>query len=77
MQLKVSQPSHILFILTLDIEIVRQTHVLQPKIYQNDCLRLFRCVIDHSFIISDNNKFFQKQVILGTCQLYEEKFGEK
>ena len=78
MQLKASQPSNILLIPTLDIEIVWQTHLLRPKMYRNDCLRLFRRIIDHSLIIENEmEKFFKEQAFLDTCQLYQERFGEE
>ncbi len=77
MQLKASQPSNLLLIPTLDIEIVWQTHLLRPEIYQNDCLRLFRRVVDHSLIINGIEKFYKEQAFFDTCQLYEEKYGEK
>jgi hypothetical protein len=77
MQLKASQPSNIFLIPTLDIEIVWQTHLLRPEMYQNDCLRLFHRVIDHSLIINDVHKFYKDQAFLDTCQLYEQKYGEK
>jgi len=77
MQLKSSLPMNILLIPTLDIEIVWQTHLLRHQIYQNDCIRLFHRVIDHSLIINDIEQFFKEQAFLDTCQLYEQKFGEK
>ncbi len=40
-------PPNTLLIPILDIEIVWQTHLLQPEMYRNDCLRLFRRIIDH------------------------------
>jgi hypothetical protein len=77
MQLKASHPTNILLIPTLDIEMIWQTHLLRPEIYQNDCLRLFRRVIDHSLIINDIEQFLKEQAFLDTCQLYEQRFGEK
>ncbi len=78
MQLKASNPSNILLIPTLDIEMIWQTHLLRPEMYRNDCLRLFRRVIDHSLIIKDDiGQFFKEQAFCDTCQLYEQKFGEK
>jgi hypothetical protein len=77
MQLKASQPTNLLLIPTLDIEIVWQTHLLRPEMYQNDCLRLFRRVIDHSLIINGIEQFYKEQAFLDTCQLYEQKFSEK
>jgi hypothetical protein len=77
MQLKASHPSNILLIPTLDIEIVWQTHLLRPEMYQADCLRLFRRVIDHSLLISDIENFLKVQAFQDTCQLYEQRFGEQ
>ena len=77
MQLKASHPSNILFIPTLDIEIVWQTHLLRPEIYQADCLRLFHRVIDHSLLISDIEDALKEQAFRDTCQLYEQRFGEQ
>jgi hypothetical protein len=77
MQLKASHPSNILLIPTLDIEIVWQTHLLRPEMYQADCLRLFRRVIDHSLLISEIEKFLKDQAFQDTCQLYEQRFGEQ
>ena len=78
MQLKASNPSNILLISTLNIELVWQTHLLRPNIYQNDCLRLLRRIIDHSFIIDNVNQAFKDHdAFFDTCQLYEQRFGEK
>jgi hypothetical protein len=77
MQLKASHPSNILLIPTLDIEIVWQTHILRPEMYQDDCLRLFCRVIDHSLLISDIKKFLKDKAFQDTCQLYEQRFGEQ
>ncbi|CAF1430270.1 unnamed protein product [Rotaria sordida] len=77
MQLKASYPSNILLVPTLDIEIVWQTHLLRPAMYQADCLRLFRRVIDHSLLITDIEKFLKDQAFRDTCQLYEQQFGQQ
>jgi hypothetical protein len=78
MQLKASNPSNILLIPTLDIEMIWQTHLLRPEMYRNDCLRLFRRIIDHSLIMKNEiEQFFKEQAFLDTCQLYADKFGEK
>jgi hypothetical protein len=77
MQPKASHPSNILLIPTLDIEIVWQTHLLRPEMYQADCLRLFRRVIDHSLLISEIEKFLKDPAFQDTCQLYEQRFGEQ
>jgi hypothetical protein len=77
MQLKAFHPSNILLIPTLDIEIVWQTHLLRPEMYQADCLRLFRRVIDHSLLVSDIEQFLKDQAFQDTCELYEQKFGEQ
>jgi hypothetical protein len=46
--------------------------------YRNDCLRLFHRIIDHSLIIqNDIEQFFKEQAFFDTCQLYQQKFGEK
>ncbi len=78
MQLKSLNPSNILLIPTLDIEIVWQTHLLRPEMYRNDCLRLFHRIIDHSLIIkNDIEQYLKEQAFFDTCQLYEQKFGEQ
>jgi hypothetical protein len=77
MQLKSSQPSNAFLISTLDIEIIWQTHLLRPEMYQKDCLRLFHRVIDHSLIINEVEQHYIEQAFIDTCQLYEERFGEK
>ena len=77
MQLKASHPSHTLLIPTLDIEIVWQTHLLRPEMYQADCLRLFRRIIDHSLLFSDVQNFSKEQAFRDTCHLYEQRFGEQ
>ncbi|CAF3804813.1 unnamed protein product [Rotaria sp. Silwood1] len=77
MQLKASHPSNILLVPTFDIEIVWQTNLLRPAMYQADCLRLFRRVIDHSLLISDIEKFLKDQAFRDTCQLYEQQFGQQ
>ncbi|CAF4541584.1 unnamed protein product [Rotaria sp. Silwood2] len=77
MQLKASHPTHLLLIPTLDIEIVWQTHLLRPEIYQADCIRLFRRVIDHKLLANDIEDFLKEQAFRDTCQLYEQRFGEK
>jgi hypothetical protein len=60
----------------MDIEIIWQTHLLRPMIYQADCLRLFRRVIDHSLLLKDVEQFSKDQAFCDTCQLYEQRFGE-
>ncbi|CAF2574018.1 unnamed protein product [Rotaria sp. Silwood2] len=77
MQLKASHPTNLLLIPTLDIEIVWQTHLLRPEIYQADCIRLFRRVIDHKLLSNEIEEFFKEQAVRDTCQLYEQRFGEK
>ncbi|CAF1421944.1 unnamed protein product [Rotaria sp. Silwood1] len=76
MQLKASLPTNILLIPTLDIEIIWQTHLLRPDLYQADCLRWFHRIIDHTLLINDTEQFFKKQAFFDTCQLYEQRFGE-
>jgi hypothetical protein len=76
MQLKAFHPSNILLVPTLDIEIVWQTHLLRPEMYQTDCMRLFHRVIDHSLLVSDIEKFLKDEAFQDTCQLYEQTFGE-
>jgi hypothetical protein len=77
MRLKSSNPPNILLIPTLDIEMIWQTHLLRPEIYENDCLRLFGRVIDHSLIINNITQTFKKEAFLDTCQLYQKKFREE
>jgi hypothetical protein len=77
MQLKASFPDDIFLVPTLDVEIVWQTHLLRPKMYRKDCLRLFRRVIEHSLLTDDIGQFLKEQAFLDTCQLYEERFGEQ
>ncbi|CAF4669346.1 unnamed protein product, partial [Rotaria sp. Silwood2] len=77
MQLKASHPTNLLLIPTLDIEIVWQTHLLRPEIYQADCIRLFRRIIDHKLLANDIEDFLKEQAFRDTCQLYEQRFGEK
>ena len=77
MQLKATNSSNILLIPTLDIEMIWQTHLLRPKMYQNDCLRLFHRIIDHSLIINNINQDFKDEAFFDTCQLYEQRFREK
>ncbi|CAF1505940.1 unnamed protein product [Adineta steineri] len=76
MRLKASHPINILLIPTMDIEIVWQTHLLRPEMYQADCLRLFRRVIDHSLLIIDIQQMLKDQAFQDTCQLYEKTYGE-
>ncbi len=78
MQLKASYPPNTLLIPTMDIEIVWQTHLLRPEMYRNDCLRLFRRIIDHSLIMKNEmEKYFKEKAFIDTYQLYEQRFGEK
>ncbi|CAF1156312.1 unnamed protein product [Rotaria sordida] len=58
MQLKASLPTNILLIPTLDIEIIWQTHLLRPDMYQADCLRLFRRIIDHSLQVDVEHSYY-------------------
>ncbi|CAF3661931.1 unnamed protein product [Adineta steineri] len=78
MQLKASNKSDTLLIPTLDIEIVWQTHLLRPKMYRNDCIRLFGFVIDHSLLHNDYNHAStnKAQAFLDTYKLYEQRFGK-
>jgi hypothetical protein len=76
MQLKASYPNE-RFIPTLDIEIVWQTHLLRPEMYRNDCLRLFRRIINHSLLLNDTEESLKEQAFTNTCRLYEERFGEQ
>ncbi|CAF4835582.1 unnamed protein product [Rotaria sp. Silwood1] len=75
MQLKVLYPKKFL-IPTIDIEIVWQTHLLRPLIYQNDCLRLFHQIIDHSLLLNHTQQSFKEQAFLDTLHLYEKHFHE-
>ncbi|CAF0941090.1 unnamed protein product [Rotaria sordida] len=77
MQLKASHPPNLLLIPTLDIELVWQTHLLRPKMYKVDCLRLFGRVIDRSLLMTEVEQFFKEQALRDTCQLYEQHFGEQ
>jgi hypothetical protein len=44
--------------------------------YRNDCLRLFRLVINQSLIVkNDIEKYPKEQAFVETCHLYEERFG--
>ena len=61
MQLKATNPAHVLLIPTMDIEMIWQTHLLRPQMYEQDCLRLFHRVIDHSLLTNDEiEQFFQR-----------------
>ncbi|CAF4141547.1 unnamed protein product, partial [Rotaria sordida] len=51
---------------TIDIEIVWQTHLLRPLIYQDDCLRLFHQIIDHSLLLDHTQQSFKEQAFLDT-----------
>ncbi|CAF3671234.1 unnamed protein product [Rotaria sp. Silwood1] len=77
MQLKASCPTSTLLIPTLDIEIIWQTHLLQPQMYREDCLRLFHRVIDHSLLANEMEQFLKKQAFIDTCKLYEGRFREQ
>lgn len=77
MQLKVSYPTDIFLVPTLDIEIIWQLHLLHAELYEKDCLRLFNRIIDHQLVLDDVSQFIRKQAFLDTCHLYEERFGEK
>jgi hypothetical protein len=73
MELKAFYPLNILLVPTLDIEIVWQTHLLRPEMYQSDCLRLFGRIIDHSLLLTnDTEQCLKEQAFLDTCQLYEK-----
>ena len=76
MQLKAANPANVLLVPTMDIEMIWQTHLLRPHIYQQDCLRLFHRVIDHSLLTEEIEQFLKEQAFRDTCQLYEERFGE-
>lgn len=76
MQLKANCPNNTLLIPTLDIEIVWQTHLLRPEMYREDCMRLFRRVIDHSLLANEMEQFLKEQAFIDTCKLYEERYGE-
>lgn len=76
MQLKASYPNNLL-IPTLDIEIIWQTHLLRPKMYHDDCMRLFHRVIDHSLLTNDLEQFLKEQAFIDTCKLYKERYGEE
>ncbi|CAF0903062.1 unnamed protein product [Rotaria sordida] len=62
---------------TIDIEIVWQTHLLRPLIYQDDCLRLFHQIIDHSLLLDHTQQSFKEQSFLDTLHLYEKHFHEQ
>ena len=76
LQLKSSNPT-LLLIPTLDIEMIWQTHLLRPQMYQNDCMRLFHRVIDHSLIHNEVEQCLKEQAFIDTCHLYKERFGEE
>ena len=77
MQLKASCPKNILLIPTLDIEMIWQTHLLRPKLYHDDCMRLFHQIIDHSLLTNDVEQFLKEQAFIYTCKLYEERYREQ
>jgi hypothetical protein len=77
MQLKASHLSNILLVPTLDIEIVWQTHLLRPEMYQKDCFRLFGRIIDHSLLIPNIEYVLKEQAFQDTCQLYKQRFNEQ
>ncbi|CAF4792756.1 unnamed protein product, partial [Rotaria sp. Silwood2] len=77
MQLKAYHSTNILLIPTIDIEVVWQTHLFRPEIYQADCLRLFHQVIDHSLLINDIQQHIKEQAFQDICQLYEQRFSEQ
>ncbi|UJR32398.1 hypothetical protein I4U23_019860 [Adineta vaga] len=58
----------------MNIEIVWQTHLLRSEIYQTDCLRLFRRIIDHSLFMDDFQDFLKEQAFPDTCHLYEQYY---
>ncbi|CAF4340009.1 unnamed protein product, partial [Rotaria sordida] len=74
---KASHPANLLLIPTLDIEIVWRTHLLRPEIYQADCIRLFRRIIDHKLLANDTEDFLKEQAFRDTCQFCEQRFGEQ
>ena len=76
MQLKATNTTNMLLVPTMDIEMIWQTHLLRPQMYQRDCLRLFHRVIDHSLLTNEIEQFLKEQAFRDTCQLYEERFGE-
>ncbi|CAF1035005.1 unnamed protein product [Rotaria sordida] len=76
MVLKVLYPKNFL-VPTIDIEIVWQTHLLRPFIYQDDCLRLFNQIIDHSLLLNQTEQYLKEQAFLDTCHLYEKHFHEQ
>ncbi|CAF4646506.1 unnamed protein product, partial [Rotaria sp. Silwood2] len=76
MQLKVLYPKKLL-IPTIDIEIVWQTHLLRLLTYQNDCLRLFHQIIDHSLLLNHTQQSVKEQAFLDTLHLYEKHFHEQ
>lgn len=76
LQLKSSNPN-LLLIPTLDIEMIWQTHLLRPQMYQTDCMRLFHRVIDHSLLLNDVEQCLKEQAFIDTCRLYKERFGEE
>jgi hypothetical protein len=77
MKLKAVSLSNIIFVPTLDIEMIWQTHLSHPQMYRTDCLRLFGRIIDHSLLTDDIGQFLKEQAFIETCRLYKEHFDEE
>ncbi|UJR14300.1 hypothetical protein I4U23_001290 [Adineta vaga] len=78
LKLKVSYPDYILLMPTLDIEFVWQVHLSHPEMYQNDCIRLFGRLIDHSLIVTNSiEQYLRRNIFFDTCHLYKEHYNEE
>ena len=75
LRLKLKYPT-VLLVPTLDIEMVWQSHLLRPDLYEADLKKLKNGLVDHSLMLNLYETNVKKQAFRDTEQLWELEFGE-
>jgi len=74
MKLKSTYPNAFL-VPTTDIEIVWQSHLLRPSIYQADCIKLFGKIIDHKLVANEVEQFLKERALRETDELWRKEYN--
>ncbi len=76
MTLKAKNPD-LYLVPSFPVEMVWISHMLRPKMYQDDCKRLYGRLIDHSFSMTNSERFLRDQAVHDTTQFYRQTFPEE
>lgn len=74
MKLKAKYPD-LFLIPTYDIQQIWISHLIRPLKYRNDCLKLYKTIIPHQFLLSEQQKQFFDEALQQTSELYKKEYG--